>query len=220
MRRSPARTRAGLATTAGPNPDLTYAESSGTSMAAPHVSGLIAGFLSSRPEYIHRPEDVKAKLVDTAMDLGRDRYAQGAGIDDAMRLMRSLPLEQNLDLVVRVVRVTLSSVNVRIEDIVEDATRRQKDIQDNIASLHEKVAELQEELEARRREIAAQEADFKETTTVKERLLLAEKSGTMSAGHRGAGGQNYAPSLDLPQSPSTQPPPPPSRVLPKPAPRE
>ncbi|MEO7069519.1 MAG: S8 family serine peptidase [Nostocoides sp.] len=81
------RTRAGLATTSGPNPDLTYAELSGTSMAAPHVSGLIAGFLSSRPEYIHRPEDVKAKLVDTAMDLGRDRYAQGAGIVDAMRLL-------------------------------------------------------------------------------------------------------------------------------------
>ena len=100
------------------------------------------------------------------------------GIADAMRLMRSLPLEQNLDLVVRVVRVTLSSVNVRIEDIVEDATRRQKDIQDNIASLHEKVAELEDELEARRREIAAQEADFKETTSVKERLLLAEKSGS------------------------------------------
>jgi hypothetical protein len=166
------------------------------------------------------------------LDLDVDEDGSGArtvgsshyGIADAMRLMRSLPLDQNLDLVVRVVRVTLSSVNVRIEDIVEDATRRQKDIQDNIAGLHERVAELEEELEARRRDIAAQEADFKETTSVKERLLLAEKSVNMTAGHRGAAGQNHAPSpspsLDLPQSPSTQPPPPPSRVLPKPAPRE
>ena len=165
---------------------------------------------------------------DTTQELDLDPDESGArtaapshyGIADAMLLMRSLPLDQNLDLVVRVVRVTLNSVNVRIEDIVEDASRRQKEIQDNIAALHEKVAELEEELEARRREIAAEEADFKETTSVKERLLLAEKSGNIGVGHRGATGQNYAPSLDLPQSPSNQPPPPPARVLPKPAPRE
>ena len=33
---------------------LTYAEQSGTSMAAPHVSGVIAAFLSVRPEFIGR----------------------------------------------------------------------------------------------------------------------------------------------------------------------
>ncbi len=81
------RTRAGLDATTGPNPGLTYAELSGTSMAAPHVSGLVAGFLSSRPEYIHRPDEVKTRLLNTAMDLGRDRYAQGAGVVDAMRLL-------------------------------------------------------------------------------------------------------------------------------------
>lgn len=172
------------------------------------------------PQQEQQEEATQELDLDPDESGARTASSSHYGIADAMLLMRSLPLEQNLDLVVRVVRVTLSSVNVRIEDIVEDATRRQKDIQDNIASLHEKVAELEEELEARRREISAQEADFKETTSVKERLLLAEKSGNMSAGHRGAGGQNYAPSLDLPQSPSTQPPPPPSRVLPKPAPRE
>lgn len=146
--------------------------------------------------------------------------APAYGIVDAMKLMRSLPMEQNLDLVVRVVRVTLSSVNVRIEDIVEDATRRQQAIQDNIAALHEKVADLEDELEARRREIAAQEADFKETTSVKERLLLAEKSAHLVPGQRAgtnAGGQN-ATSVDVPQPPP--PPPPPARALPKAAPRE
>lgn len=81
------RTRAGLDGGDPPDADLTYAELSGTSMAAPHVSGLIAGFLSSRPEYIRRPDDVKARLVSTAMDLGRDHYAQGAGLVDAMRLL-------------------------------------------------------------------------------------------------------------------------------------
>jgi hypothetical protein len=144
---------------------------------------------------------------------GRTPGASAYGIADAIRLMRCLPLDQNLDLVVRVVRVTLSSVNVRIEDIVEDATLRQKAIQDNIAALHGKVADLEAELEARRREIAAQEADFKETTSVKERLVLAEKSANFAAGRTAA-------SLDLPASTTQPPPPPPARALPKPSPRE
>jgi subtilisin family serine protease len=65
----------------------TYAEQSGTSMAAPHVSGVLAGFLSSRPEYIGRPAGVKALMVSSATDLGRDRFAQGAGLLDAMRML-------------------------------------------------------------------------------------------------------------------------------------
>ena len=69
------------------DPTLTYAEHSGTSMAAPHVSGVLAGFLSSRPEYIGRPAEVKAILTSTATDLGRDRFAQGAGLVDAMRML-------------------------------------------------------------------------------------------------------------------------------------
>jgi serine protease AprX len=36
-----------------------YVDDSGTSMAAPHVSGVIAAFLSIRREFIQRPEDVK-----------------------------------------------------------------------------------------------------------------------------------------------------------------
>lgn len=139
------------------------------------------------------------------------------GITDAIRLMRSLPTDQNIDLIVKVVRVTLGSVNVRIEDIIEDATQRQKAIQDNIAALHEKVADLEEELEARRRDIAAEEADFKETTAVKERLVLAEKSAHLTGGQRSVTGAN---SLDQGQHQQPPPPPPPSRVLPKASPRE
>jgi subtilisin family serine protease len=69
------------------DPTLTYAEQSGTSMAAPHVSGVIAAFLSNRPEFIGRPQQVKALLCGTATDLGRERYAQGAGLVDAMRML-------------------------------------------------------------------------------------------------------------------------------------
>jgi subtilisin family serine protease len=69
------------------DPTLTYAEQSGTSMAAPHVSGVIAAFLSNRPEYIGRPQEVKELVCRTATDLGRERYAQGAGLIDAMRML-------------------------------------------------------------------------------------------------------------------------------------
>jgi subtilisin family serine protease len=67
-----------------------YVEDSGTSMAAPHVSGIIAGFLSIRREYIGRPQDVRQMLISTATDLGRDPRLQGAGLVDLMRLIASV----------------------------------------------------------------------------------------------------------------------------------
>jgi subtilisin family serine protease len=66
---------------------MTYAEQSGTSMAAPHVSGVVAAFLSARPEFIGRPRQVKRLLSDSATDLGRERCAQGAGLVDLMRML-------------------------------------------------------------------------------------------------------------------------------------
>jgi subtilisin family serine protease len=69
---------------------LTYAEQSGTSMAAPHVSGVIAAFLSARPEFIGRPDQVKSLLTQSATDLGRERYAQGAGLVDLMRMLANV----------------------------------------------------------------------------------------------------------------------------------
>lgn len=67
-----------------------YCESSGTSIAAPHVSGVIAAFLSVRREFIGRPEEVKKIFLETATDLKRDRYFQGAGIVDLMRAIQSV----------------------------------------------------------------------------------------------------------------------------------
>jgi subtilisin family serine protease len=71
-------------------PTATYVENSGTSMAAPHVSGAAAAFLSVHREFIGRPEDVKRVLVETATDLGRARTFQGRGLIDAMRAIQSV----------------------------------------------------------------------------------------------------------------------------------
>ncbi|MGV3639791.1 MAG: S8 family peptidase [Adhaeribacter sp.] len=67
-----------------------YVEDSGTSMAAPHVSGVVAAFLSIRREYIGRAEVVKEIFVSTATDLKRDRYFQGHGLIDLMRAIQSV----------------------------------------------------------------------------------------------------------------------------------
>lgn len=64
-----------------------YRLESGTSMAAPHVSGLLAAFLSVRREYRGRPDEVKALLLRTCIDLGRDRYHQGQGLPNLMKML-------------------------------------------------------------------------------------------------------------------------------------
>lgn len=67
-----------------------YREESGTSMAAPHVSGAIAAFLSIRPGYIGHPDNVRDIFLSTATDLGRERYFQGHGLVDLMRAIQSV----------------------------------------------------------------------------------------------------------------------------------
>ena len=76
-----------------PPPAMTtcdYTEDSGTSMAAPHVSGAIAAFLSVRGEFVGRAEEVKDIFLSSATDLKRDPYFQGHGLIDLMRAIQSV----------------------------------------------------------------------------------------------------------------------------------
>ncbi|MGO9975850.1 MAG: S8 family peptidase [Solirubrobacteraceae bacterium] len=70
--------------------DPQYVEDSGTSMAAPHVSGVIAAFLSTRREFMGRPDRVKEIFLSTATDLRRNRHFQGSGLVDVMRAIQSV----------------------------------------------------------------------------------------------------------------------------------
>jgi len=75
---------------ARPEQGYEYKEASGTSAAAPHVSGAIAAFLSGHREFRGDPENVKRIFVKSATDLGRDRAYQGAGMVDLLRAMMSV----------------------------------------------------------------------------------------------------------------------------------
>jgi hypothetical protein len=54
---------------------------SGTSMAAPHVTGVVAQLLQLHPDWT--PDEMKAAVTGTAKDLGQPPFQQGAGRVDA-----------------------------------------------------------------------------------------------------------------------------------------
>ncbi|HRI55814.1 MAG TPA: S8 family peptidase [Anaerolineae bacterium] len=64
-----------------------YVEMSGTSMAAPHVSGLLAAFLSARAEFKGEPDRVKKRLLDSCIDLHRDAHVQGQGLPNLVAML-------------------------------------------------------------------------------------------------------------------------------------
>jgi subtilisin family serine protease len=68
---------------AGPGDTAVYVEDTGTSMAAPHVSGVVAALLSVRRHLIGQPEDIKQVLLKTAQSLNRGKDFQGGGLLNA-----------------------------------------------------------------------------------------------------------------------------------------
>ncbi len=121
-----------------------------------------------------------SKKPGDAVQGGQGRSG-GYGIAEAVQLMRTLPVDQNVELVVRVIRNTLESMNVQVPAIIEDAEARERGLKDRMDTLNVEIADFTREIEKRRQEIAAVEADLSETTTVKERLLLAQGFGERAA---------------------------------------
>jgi len=73
----------GEASAAGAAP---FVEKSGTSMAAPHISGVAAAFLSVRREFIGTPQRVKEILQLGATDLKRRQRKAARVLDDAEKV--------------------------------------------------------------------------------------------------------------------------------------
>ncbi|MCG8457051.1 MAG: S8 family peptidase [Holophagales bacterium] len=74
----------------GPLPDAEWGRKDGTSMAAPHVSGAAALLMARHTELMGKADRVKAILLGTCTDLGRERYFQGHGMVDVLRALQSV----------------------------------------------------------------------------------------------------------------------------------
>ena len=63
------------------------------------------------------------------------------------------PPQENVEPVVQVVKFSLESVGIKLPTIIEDAIRRQKDIQGRIGVLKGEIIELETEIKTRKDEI-------------------------------------------------------------------
>jgi hypothetical protein len=104
------------------------------------------------------------------------------GINQAIELMRLLPVDQNPELVVQVIKGTLESMKVKVSEIIADADRKTKDLEERVGNLKRAIADFEKEIDTRKEEIGRLEADHKETTGVRARLELAEKAQQRATG--------------------------------------
>jgi hypothetical protein len=118
-----------------------------------------------------KPESDQIRIVnETPRNFGERAY----GIAEAIHLMRKVPVEQNVELVVGVIRNTLESLNVHLADIIEDAASKEKALQQRIETLKNEIAEHEKQIDSRGQEIGRLQSELSETSTVKERLMMAQ----------------------------------------------
>lgn len=108
-------------------------------------------------------------------------HGQGYGIEDAIRLMKSLPRDNN-DVVVTVVKKTLESTNIQIQDIISDASAKEERIRGQHKRLEKEIKNFQEQIAQRNQRISDLLQDLKDTTDVRQRLQLGLELDTKSKG--------------------------------------
>lgn len=100
------------------------------------------------------------------------RKAISYGIEDAISLMRKLPSD-NMEVVVSVVKQTLESTQISVDDIITDANDKEERLLARNSQLEKEIKDLEQEIASRNKQIKDLLLDHKETVTVRERLQLA-----------------------------------------------
>lgn len=125
-----------------------------------------------------RPAELPDHSMDTddseVIDVTPPKMRKGYGIQDAIHLMRTLPLDDNPQLVMTVIKSTLESTQVLVADIIEDGLQRLRNIEHRVETLRDEIVDLENKIEARRAEIARLEEDHAEVKAVTARLEIAE----------------------------------------------
>jgi len=106
--------------------------------------------------------------------LGNKISAFNYGIEEAVGLMRKLP-DVDTDVVITVVRKTLESANVRVNEIINDAEKKEGNINKRTNTLTAEIEELQKKITLRNKEISILTKDLQETTKVKKLLQQGER---------------------------------------------
>jgi hypothetical protein len=128
------------------------------------------------------------------------------GIGDVIRLLRTLPVDQHAELVVRVIRTTLESVNVHVSNLVDDASRQQQKLGDRITALQAQILDLSKQMDTHRGEVSRLEAELAETSSAKERLQHAEQSAARAPGQPSFGPGQLPPPTPPPKMTPSKPP--------------
>jgi hypothetical protein len=110
--------------------------------------------------------------------------SRGYGVTDLIRLLKTIPVDQHPDLVVRVVKTTLESVGVQSSQVIDDAVRQEAAIGDRIAGFEREIEALMTQIQDRKDRIAALQVELSETTYAKERLQSAEGTLLVPPGER------------------------------------
>lgn len=119
------------------------------------------------------PQEAFSEYVDSLLDEDQSASEQALkpayGIDQAIELMRKVP-KDNPDVVVAVIRETLSSAKIDVDAIIADAENKTESLRGEIAGLRDRISALQEEIHEKEADIQRSQQDLQETARVQELL--------------------------------------------------
>lgn len=99
-------------------------------------------------------------------------------IQTAIELMRSLPIDENPDLVLRVLRKTLKSTGVEVEEVIKSARSQEEAILGGVATDRAAIELLEQQIVVRKANITRLETELEETREVRARLQEALSTET------------------------------------------